>query len=125
MKIITTSIDNRHGEKIAVLVDIAENQKGLAFVMHGLGGLKEGLHIRAFAEAFREKDYSVVSFDVTHTIGENEENYAYATTTNYYEDLEDVIEWAKKQDWYQEPFWLAGHSLGGISIRDMLEEGRR
>ena len=28
--------------------------------------------------------------------------------------MEDVIEWAKKQEFYKEPFCLAGHSLGGI-----------
>jgi hypothetical protein len=27
-----------------------------------------------------------------------------------------VISWAKSQPWYQEPFWLIGHSLGGIVI---------
>lgn len=33
----------------------------------------------------------------------------------HYHDLKDVIEWAQTQDWYQEPFCLAGHSLGGLS----------
>jgi len=37
-----------------------------------------------------------------------------ASITSYYEDLEDVISWAQSQEWYQEPFALAGHSLGGI-----------
>ncbi len=33
----------------------------------------------------------------------------------HYHDLEDVIAWASHQEWYQEPFCLAGHSLGGFS----------
>ncbi|MDO8574309.1 MAG: alpha/beta hydrolase [bacterium] len=107
-------IQNRKGQKIAVLVERPENPKGLAFVMHGLGGFKEQPHIKTFAEAFLENNYTVVRFDTTNTFGESEGNYEDATTTNYYEDLEGLIEWAKSQNWYREPFCLAGHSLGGI-----------
>lgn len=107
-------IKNRKGENLAVIVEEAPSQKGLTFVMHGLGGFKEQSHIETFANAFKEKGYTAVRFDTTNTFGESEGNYEKATTTNYYEDLEDVIEWAKEQKWYQEPFTLAGHSLGGI-----------
>lgn len=110
-----TNIKNRKGQNIVVLVERAKDQKGLAFVMHGLGGTKEQRHIETFAEAFREKEYTAVRFDTTNTIGESDGNYEDATLTNYYEDLEDVIAWAGSQEWYQEPFCLSGHSLGGIS----------
>lgn len=40
------------------------------------------------------------------------------TTTQYFEDLEDVVKWSKKQSWYQEPFYLAGHSLGGLVLME-------
>jgi pimeloyl-ACP methyl ester carboxylesterase len=110
-----TFIKNRDNKKIAVVVDEKQNSKGLVFVMHGLGGFKEQPHIQTFADAFRENDFTVVLFDTTHTYGESEGLYEDATTTNYYEDLEDVISWAKTQTWYKEPFWLVGHSLGGIS----------
>ena len=82
--------------------------------MHGLGGWKEQAHIQAFAAAFRDNGFTVVRFDTTNTYGESDGRYEDATTTNYYEDLEDVIAWAKTQEWYAEPFYLAGHSLGGI-----------
>ena len=113
---ITTKefIKNRKGQKLAVLVERQENQKGLTFVMHGLGGFKEQPHIQVFARAFLDNDYTVVRFDTTNTFGESDGNYEDATTTNYYEDLEDVIEWAKSQEWHKEPFCLAGHSLGGV-----------
>ena len=107
-------IKNRKNQNIAVIVEKAEPQKGLAFVMHGLGGFKEQPHIQAMAEAFKENGYSVIGFDTTNTFGESEGKYEDATVTNYYEDLEDVVDWAKEQDWYQKPFILAGHSLGGI-----------
>lgn len=108
-------IKNRKGQKVAVVVELAQEAKGLAFVMHGLGGFKEQAHIREMAKAFLDNNYSVVTFDTTNTFGESDGIYDDATVTNYYADLEDVIAWAKGQPWYMEPFCLAGHSLGGIS----------
>ncbi|MBI4146304.1 alpha/beta fold hydrolase [Candidatus Woesearchaeota archaeon] len=109
-------ITNSKGQKIAVLLEQSENQKGLAFIMHGMGGFKEQSHIKTFADSFTENSFTVVRFDVRNTLGESEGNYENANITNYYEDLEDVLNWAKNQKWYQEPFYLAGHSLGGICI---------
>ncbi|MDE1966224.1 MAG: alpha/beta fold hydrolase [Patescibacteria group bacterium] len=109
-------IKNRHGLKMAVVVETPEHPKALAFVMHGLSGNKEELHLRTFAEAFKERGFTVVRFDTTNTFGESEGRYEDATVTNYFEDLEDAIDWAKGQSWYREPFWLAGHSLGGLCI---------
>src|SRR3989338_6895955 len=111
-------IKNRKDQKISVLVDVSPHQKGLAIVMHGLGGFKEQPHIRVFADSFKEDGFTVIRFDATNTLGSGESygKYDDATATNYYEDLDDVMTWAKKQPWYQEPFWLAGHSLGGMSI---------
>lgn len=110
------TIQNRQGQNMAVIIEEAPDQKGLAFVMHGLGGFKEQCHIEAFADSFKNKSFTVVRFDTTNTFGESDGNYENATVTNYFEDLEDVISWAKSQKWHEEPFCLAGHSLGGISI---------
>lgn len=109
-------IKNKHGEKISVTLDISKNSKRLVFVMHGLGGFKEQDHIKTFADAFKENKFYVVRFDARNTLGESEGNYENANITNYYEDLEVVIDWAKKQEWYREPFYLVGHSLGSICI---------
>ncbi len=108
-------IKNRGNLKLAVIVEKTVENKGLAFVMHGLGGFKEQPHVKTFADAFLESGLNVVRFDTTNSFGESEGNYEEATTTNYYEDLEDVINWAKSQEFYTEPFFLVGHSLGGIS----------
>mgnify|MGYP001609558152 CR=1 FL=1 len=108
------TIKNRKGQGVVVLIQKAEAQKGLAFVMHGLGGFKEQPHIKIMAGAFYENGYTAVSFDTTNTFGESGGDYSDATITNYYEDLEDVIQWAESQDWFEKPFALAGHSLGGI-----------
>ena len=107
-------IKNRKNQNISVIVEKEANPKGLAFVMHGLGGFKEQPHIETFAKVFRDNNYTVVRFDTTNTFGESDGQYADATTTNYYEDLEDVINWSRAQDFYQEPFILCGHSLGAV-----------
>lgn len=96
--------------------------KGLAFVMHGLGGYKEQLQIRTAAEAFLENGYAAISFDTTNTFGESDGSYDDATVTNYLEDLEDVIDWAEGQGWFMEPFVLVGHSLGGICTATYAEK---
>ncbi|MBS3137406.1 alpha/beta fold hydrolase [Candidatus Woesearchaeota archaeon] len=115
-------ITNRKKQRIAVLTDISKNQKGLAVVMHGLGGYKEQLEIETIANVFKEEGFTAVRFDTTNTFGESYGKYEDATTTNYYEDMLDVIIWAKKQSWYEEPFWLCGHSLGGICVLLFAEE---
>ncbi len=107
-------IKNRKEQKIAFLVEKPKSPKGLAFIMHGLGGFKEQPQIETFTRAFFDNGYTTVRFDTTNTLGESDGNYEDATLTNYYEDLEDVIKWSKSQEWYQEPFCLVGHSLGGI-----------
>jgi pimeloyl-ACP methyl ester carboxylesterase len=111
-----TFITNRRGQRVCVVVDETIDAKGLVFVMHGLGGNKDQLHVQTFASAFKEKGFTLVLFDTTNTFGESDGRYESATTTNYYEDLQDVITWASSQSWYIEPFWLIGHSLGAISV---------
>src|SRR3989344_3174993 len=114
MKETKLFIKNRDNKKIALIIDRPENPKGLVFIMHGLGGFKEQKHIVAFAEAFKEHNFMVVRFDARNSIGKSEGSCEYADITSYYQDLEDVISWSGRQGWYQQPFYLAGHSLGGI-----------
>ena len=107
-------IKNRRNQNLSVLLEQSDQQKGLVFIMHGLGGFKEQKHLQAMAEAFLENNYTVVRFDTTNTLGESGGDYVDATTTNYFADLDDVITWAKTQLWYSEPFVLVGHSLGAL-----------
>lgn len=109
-------IKNRKNQKVCVVVEENPDSVGLVFLMHGLGGFKEQAQIQTIAKTFYNKDFTTVLFDTTNTFGESEENYEEATTTNYCEDLEDVVVWAKTQKWYKEPFVLEGHSLDGLCI---------
>ncbi|MBI2545611.1 alpha/beta fold hydrolase [Candidatus Woesearchaeota archaeon] len=107
-------IKNRSGKRIALILDTVADQKGVVFIAHGRGGFKEQEHINAFSEAFKQAWYSTIRWDARNTVGESEGLMEDVTITSYYEDLVDVISWAKLQPWYQEPFILCGHSLGGI-----------
>lgn len=116
IKLKIFNLKNRNGLRIVGVVDQPENTQGLVFVLHGLSGNTKQLHIEAIAEAFREKDFTTVRFDSTNTFGESGGSYENMTVTSYLHDLEDVISWATSQPWYQEPFYLAGHSLGGLIV---------
>lgn len=115
-------IKNRKNQKIAVLTNIPEKVNGLVFVMHGLGGFKEQAFIQMVSKIFLKNNYISVLFDATNSSGESDGVYEDATATNYYEDLEDVIEWASAQTWYCEPFILVGHSLGSLSAALFAEK---
>lgn len=109
---VLISIKNRNGLRLAVVVEPHADPKGLAFVMHGLGGTKDGPMQVALTEELRHAHFTVVRFDTTNTFGESEGRFEDATVTSSYADLEDVIAWAKTRQWYKQPFLLAGHSLG-------------
>ena len=109
-------IKNRKGQNVCVVTNVPNESKGLVFIVHGLGSNKERPTVKTFKKSFQEENFTTVIFDVTNSSGESDGDYKNATTTNFYEDLEDVISWAKKQNFYQEPFWLIGHSLGGLAV---------
>lgn len=109
-------IKNRKDQKLSVVIQQPTTAVGLAFVMHGLGGFKEQPHIEVMAQAFLDNGFTVVRFDTTNSFGESDGQYEDASVTSAYEDLEYLIDWSRAQDWYQEPFVLAGHSLGGLCV---------
>jgi alpha-beta hydrolase superfamily lysophospholipase len=48
-------------------------------------------------------------------LGKSYGNVSDVSLNTFLEDLETVVNWAKKQDFYHEPFAVAGHSLGGAA----------
>lgn len=110
------SVTNRNNLRLVVQVDANDSSNKLAFVQHGFKGHRHQPHIVAVVEALLECGYRVVSFDTSNSIGESEGRVEDATYDNYIADLEDVIQWAAQQEWYQEPFLLAGHSMGAQSV---------
>jgi pimeloyl-ACP methyl ester carboxylesterase len=112
MKTERFEIKNRHGLKLVIQVDTPDNPKNLVFIEPGQGGTIDQKHITAFAEAFLENDFITVRFDPTNSVGGSGGSITDVNYDNYVEDLEDVIGWARTQDWFKQPYALCGHSMG-------------
>jgi|SRR3989344_1294382 len=113
---------NRKGQKIVAAITKPENPKGLAFTMHGLSGFKEQPYLVTLTSSLVDNGYIVVNFDATNSFGESEGEYEKVTMQLHYEDLVDVIDFIKTQEWYIEPFLLVGHSLGGYAVVQYAED---
>lgn len=105
-------------EKLSVVVSGQENsdQKKLAFIQHGLASNREHPVVRTAEQALIEQGYVVVSFDSRHSLGKSGGTVEKARLSTFSEDLNTVVRWASGQNFYHEPFVLAGHSLGGASV---------
>ena len=118
----TINVQNRYGLNIVVSVDTINHSRGLFFVAHGFGGSKEDDNILSLAKTFNNNRYSTIRFDATNSNGQSDGNLTYANPSGYRDDLFDIIIWAKTQEWYQEPFYLCGYSLGALSSAVYAEQ---
>lgn len=119
----TLTLQNRLGLPITTsLLTPSNPPRGLAILLHGLGGFRTQKHMQTIAETFLSNDYAVLNIDATNSIGDGGGRYEDATMQKHYEDLEDVIAWAKHQPWFIAPFILTGHSLGGYAVARYAEE---
>lgn len=66
--------------------------------------------------------YTTVLFDATNSFGKSGGSLENISLTSHWQDLEDVLHWAKTEPWYEAPFILAGHSLGGFSILHLTQK---
>ncbi len=112
---------NRSGLMLRAVVDFREDSTtgtkpaGLAFIQHGYGGCADQPYIKALADQYVAQGFIAVRIDGANTINDCGGRLTDMTIEGHCHDLLDVIEWAKAQCWYTEPFALAGHSMGGFS----------
>lgn len=66
--------------------------------------------MQVMEEVFAQSGYNVVNIDATNSINESDSSPEGITFTG--QDFEDAIAWAETQEFYREPFALAGQSLG-------------
>lgn len=107
-------ITNTANQKIAVQYSIHPQSRGVAVLMHGIWSSKDSPLLQELANSVWNQSFSTISFDARHSMGSSDGDYADATTTSFYEDLQTVISRAKTQSWFQEPFSLIGHSMGAL-----------
>ena len=108
-------VENSLGLKMAVRLNIDKQRDKLVFLVHGLGARKEYPHMLVLEETFAKNGYNVVNFDACDSNNASEKSSDGITFSGHYRDLKDVIEWAKTQDFYSEPFALAGQSMGAVA----------
>ena len=122
----TTTITNRHGLEVFVRFNGEANGKPLAVVAHGLLDVHDSVTLRAITSVLIESGHNVLTWDATHSWGRSGGRLREATLTAAYQDMADVVAWARAQPWYQESFILAGHSLGAAaSLMFATEEPER
>ena len=111
-------IKNAQNETLYVHIDGAENASHhrLALLQHGLASNMEHVAIQSAKKAFLDKGYVVVTFDSRYSLGKSDGEVENVRLSTFVEDLKTVVDWAKQQKFYAEPFALAGHSLGGASV---------
>ena len=111
-------IKNAQNQTLYVKVDGLENAKyhKLAFIQHGLASYMEHQVVQTAKRAFLDNNYTVVTFDSRYSTGESGNDVEKARLSTFEEDITTVIDWAKTQPFYSEPFALSGHSLGGASV---------
>ena len=107
-------IKNNQGQSIYVKI-YNESANKLAFILHGLASDMNHQVVETAKNAFLDNGYTVVTFDARYSLGESYGNVSNVSLSTFLEDLETVVNWAKKQDFYHEPFAVAGHSLGGAA----------
>lgn len=112
------NITTAAGDTLSVDVENRDNiSRGkLVFIQHGLATDRNHRVVQQTARAFADAGYVVVTFDSRHSLGKSGQDVENARLTTFEQDLEDVVSWAKTQDFYAEPFALSGHSLGGASV---------
>lgn len=110
------TIKNRNNLNIIVRISKDNTSNKLAFIQHGFSGSKDEKHLIILEKKLVSKGYCVVNFDSVNSINESDSSKEGITFTSHYNDLEDVINWAKNQSWYKQPFTLSGHSMGASSI---------
>ena len=108
-------IRNRRDNKIVIDVEEVVESNTLVFILHGMGVTRKSSVVQTVKETFKEHGYTTVIFDATNSVGESDGGQEEVSMEGYVEDLEDIIDWAKTQAWFVEPFALSGHSLGGYA----------
>ena len=109
-------LTNRRGQTFYGYLYRAKKAQGLAITQHGFSGSVVEEHTQATIAAYLDNGYTVFAPDCTNSFNDADGSIEESTMQAHLHDLEDTIAWAEKQEWYREPFALAGHSLGGFAV---------
>lgn len=113
-------IPGRDGLSIRGERYLAESPRGTVFVCHGFKGFARWGFFPYVAQSLARSGLNAVTFDFSGSgIGPDRESFtepeAFSTNTfsRELEDLENLVDYARRSDWIGEKFGLFGHSRGG------------
>ncbi len=115
-------IPRRDGNKLGALIELSPIHIGIAVLVHSATGTKETPLMNMCAEAFRARGYTVIRFDAYNGMGEQGGDFSAFTPTSMYDDLNDVLTWARAQEWWHTNLLLFGHSIGGLVVGHYIAE---
>jgi pimeloyl-ACP methyl ester carboxylesterase len=111
------TVPRRDGKTLSTLIEVSPTPAaGIAVLVHSASGTKETPFMNTCAEALRARGRTVIRFDAFDSMGESGGEFAACTGTGMYEDLGDVIAWARTQAWWHGELTLFGHSIGGLVV---------
>lgn len=117
------TLQNRKDQKIVGVLEKPVGEiEGTCVIQHGYSGFKEQDHVQVMKDAFLESGFITFNFDTTNSFNESDGEFIDATLGLHYEDLEDVVKWTQKQEWFKKPLALVGHSMGGYAVARYAEE---
>jgi len=116
-------LQNRKGQMIVGVLEKPIGEiRGTCVLQHGWGGHKDKPTMQVIKDSFLESGFQTFNFDTTNSFGESDGDFEKSTLGLFWEDLEDVVKWVQKQDWFVKPLALSGHSKGGYSVARYAEE---
>lgn len=108
-----TYIVNDKNERMAIHVSTSPlDDAPVVLIEHGLAGFKEEDMILAAARAFKNQNFTVVTFDARFGLGDSDGDLEQANFTHFIEDLKTLVAWVKMQSFFSGKLFLCGHSLG-------------
>ncbi len=71
--------------------------------------------VQVMTHTFLDHGMQVLVFDATNSMGHSDGDFLHNTQGTHYEDLEDVVMYARKQLWFRGPLLVSGYSRGGYA----------
>lgn len=110
-----TLVNRRDQHISALLYRPKQTVRGTMILEPGWRENKMSAVVQSIRDAALDVGVQVLVFDATHSMGSSDGDPETATYGLHYEDFEDAVVWAHRQDWFHTPMVVSGHSRGAYA----------